>query len=133
VAGHQQLTRDWWEAHAERFDAFASQLVVQEAALGDPQAAQRRLDLLTEVELLPTTDAAEQLATALVREQALPANASEDALHLAIAVTGGVDYLLTWNCRHLANATLRAEIENVCRSMGYQPVIICTPEELMGE
>jgi predicted nucleic acid-binding protein len=102
VAGHQEVTREWWDSHSERFEVVASQLVLQEAALGDPQAAQRRLDLLTQVQLLPTTDAAEQLALALVREQALPSSASEDALHLAIAVTGGVDYLVTWNCRHLA-------------------------------
>ena len=133
VAGHQQLTLDWWDGHSERFEAFASQLVIQEASIGDPEAAQRRLDLLAQVNLLPITDEAERLALALVEEQALPRTASEDALHLAIAVTNGVDYLLTWNCRHLANATLRTRIEAVCRSRGYGPVIICTPEELVEE
>jgi len=67
----------------------------------------------------------------LVTAGAVPEKAAEDALHIAIAVTNGVEYLLTWNCRHLANAALRTKIEEVCRSAGYEPVIICTPEELL--
>lgn len=133
VAGHQAVTQEWWDTHDERFEVVASQLVIQEAGTGDPQAAQRRLAILAQVELLPVTDEAEQLALALVQEQVLPSGASEDALHLAIAATNGVSYLLTWNCRHLANAALRSGIGEICRSRGYQPVVICTPEELMGE
>ena len=133
VAGHQQVTREWRDAHDERFEVVASQLVAQEAATGDPKAAQRRLEILDQVEMLPTTDEAEALAITLVQEQVLPPAAADDALHLAIAVTNGVEYLLTWNCRHLANAALRRDIDQVCLSRGYQTVIVCTPEELGGE
>jgi predicted nucleic acid-binding protein len=67
----------------------------------------------------------------LVASGAVPEKASADALHIAIAVTSDVDCLVTWNCRHLANATIRARIEEVCLAAGYRPVIICTPEELL--
>ena len=133
VAGHQQVTREWWETHAERFEVVASQLVLQEAGTGDPEAAHRRLEILDQVEMLPTTHEAEALAITLVQENVLPAAAADDALHLAIAVTNGVEYLLTWNCRHLANAALRRDIDEICLSRGYQTVVVCTPEELGGE
>jgi predicted nucleic acid-binding protein len=133
VAGHQQLTRDWWDMARDRFEVVASQLVVQEASTGDPSAAQRRLEVLEQVDLVAMSEEALLLAQSLVDEGVLPLRAANDALHLAIALTNGVDYLLTWNCRHLANATLRREIERHCRSRGYEPVIICTPEELLEE
>src|SRR5262249_54300751 len=131
--GHQQVTRDWWDAHGERFAVVASQLVVQEASTGDPEAARRRLDVLAGVELLPITDEAEHLAQEFIQEGVLPMSASEDALHLAISVTHGVEYLLAWNCRHLANAALRLAIEELCRSRGFRPATICTPDELVHE
>ena len=131
TAGHQQITRDWWQTQRETFDVVASQLVVQEASAGDPTAAQQRLEVLAAMELLAVTEEALTLAQALVETGPMPPNAAEDALHIAIAVTSGVEYLLTWNCTHLANATMRREIERICRARGYEPVIICTPEELL--
>ena len=131
IAGHQQITRDWWQTQRETFDVVASQLVVQEASAGDPIAAQQRLEVLATMELLAVTEEALTLAQALVATGPMPPNAAEDALHIAIAVTSGVEYLLTWNCTHLANATMRREIDRLCRARGYEPVIICTPEELL--
>ncbi|MGH7963795.1 MAG: type II toxin-antitoxin system VapC family toxin [Candidatus Binatia bacterium] len=131
IAGHQKITRDWWQTCHDRFDLVASQLVVREAGVGDPQAAKERLKSLATLTLLEITEEAVTLAQELVSTGAVPAKAAEDALHLAIAVTNGVEYLLTWNCKHLANATMRTKIEDVCRSAGYEPVIICTPEELL--
>ena len=131
IAGHQKITRDWWQTCRERFDAVASQLVVREASAGDSRAAQERLAKLATLTLLEVTEEAVLLAQELVSTGAVPEKAAEDALHLAIAVTNGVEYLLTWNCKHLANATMRTKIEDVCRSVGYEPVIICTPEELL--
>jgi predicted nucleic acid-binding protein len=131
IAGHQKITRDWWQTCRERFDAVASQLVVREASAGDSRAAQERLAKLATLTLLEVTEEAVLLAQELVSTGAVPEKAAEDALHLAIAVTNGVEYLLTWNCKHLANATMRTKIEDVCRSAGYEPVIICTPEELL--
>ena len=131
IAGHQKITRDWWQTDRDKFDLMASQLVVREASAGDPQAAKERLESLTTLTLLEITEAAVTLAQELLTTAALPEKAAEDALHLAIAVTNGVEYLLTWNCKHLANATMRTKIEDVCRAAGYEPVIICTPEELL--
>jgi len=80
---------------------------------------------------LETTNAALALAKELIQAGALPAKADSDALHIAIAATQGIPYLLTWNCRHLANATMRPLIESVCASGGFKAPIICTPEELL--
>jgi hypothetical protein len=109
----------------------ASQLVVQEASDGDPQAAQQRLAVLAELELLAVTAEATALAQALVEGGPLPSQAAEDALHIAIAVTNGIEYLITWNCTHLANASMRKDIDRICRLRGYEPIVICTPEELV--
>jgi hypothetical protein len=132
VAAHQQLTQEWWAAHRQEFDLYASQLVQQEAAAGDPEMADQRLALLTGAILLATTDAALELAAALVSRKAVPAKAAEDAAHIAIATVHGMDYVLTWNCKHIANARLHKAIGAVCADLGYELPVICTPEELMG-
>ena len=131
TAGHQQVTHEWWQTCRDRFDLVASQLVFQEASAGDPGAARERLEVLEKLILLEITEQSLTLAQEFIRAGAVPKEAAEDALHLAIAVTNGVEYLLTWNCRHLANALMRTKIEEVCRSLGYEPVVICTPEELL--
>ena len=110
---------------------MASELVVYEAGTGDPDAATERLDVLDPLTLLETTEDALVLSRQLIDSGAVPREAPEDALHIAIAVTNGIEYLLTWNYRHIANATMRAQIEDLCRRAGYEPPIICTPEELM--
>lgn len=131
VAGHQNMTRLWWEGAADRFQLVASQLVVQECSAGDQQATKERLDALAGITLLPTTVEAEQLAAALIAGHAVPESHPEDALHIALAAAHGIEYLVTWNCRHIANAAVRLTIERVCRDAGYQPPVICTPEELL--
>jgi hypothetical protein len=105
-------------------------LVLQEAGSGDHGAAQERLKILKSMVLLDTTEAAVLLADELVRGRALPEKEEEDALHIATAASQKIPYLLTWNCRHMANATMRPVIEAVCASKGYKAPIICTPEEL---
>ena len=132
VAAHQQLTVTWWEQQRAHYELFTSQVVLAEARAGDPDAAQRRIAVLEHLPLLDVTDAAIMLAAALVSGQALPAQAAQDALHIAVTCVHGVEYLLTWNCAHLANARLRSRIEQICREAGYVPPIICTPEELEG-
>ena len=133
VAGHQQTTHEWWNARRSAFDLVASQLVVQEAGAGNPEVAERRLAVLAGTEVLALTDEASHLARALIDAGAIPREAVEDALHVAIAVTNGIDYLLTWNYHHLANAARRGAIEAVCRLLGYEPVVICTPEALLED
>jgi predicted nucleic acid-binding protein len=132
VAAHQQLTVAWWDQQRSHYEIFTSQVVLAEAREGDPDAAQRRVAVLEPFPLLDVTDAAIMLAAALVSGQALPAQAAQDALHVAVACVHGMEYLLTWNCAHLANARLRSRIEQICREAGYVPPIICTPEELEG-
>lgn len=131
IAGHQQVTREWWDTCTARFDLVASELVLEEASAGDDQAARERLEILHTIALLEASEDALTLARELVSSGPIPQKAAEDALHIAIAVTNGVEYLVTWNYRHIANATTRSQIEAVCRSAGYQPPIICTPEELL--
>jgi predicted nucleic acid-binding protein len=131
IAGHQQVTREWWDCQRENYELCVSQLVLGEAAAGDSQAAQERLSVLQPMTVLETTTTALELAKELLQSGALPAKAADDALHIAIAATHAIPYLLTWNCRHLANATIRPMIESVCAAKGFKAPIICTPEELL--
>jgi predicted nucleic acid-binding protein len=132
VADRQQVTRDWWRDHAPAYDVFISQLVIEECSEGDPLAAAERLEVVKDLDLLQSTDEVDDLADALIAEKAVPASEPRDAFHIAIAVVNGVNYLLTWNYKHIANATLRSRIEQVCRDAGFEPPIICTPDELVG-
>lgn len=133
MAAHQQLTREWWNTRRHDFEVFVSQFVIDEAALGDPDAARRRLELLADLSLLDVREEIYTLADALMKRVPLPPKAAADALHIAIATVSGMDYLLTWNCTHIANAIFRTSIEAVCRENGFEPPVICTPEELLKE
>lgn len=131
-AAHQQVTSDWWATRGS-FDLFTSQFVLDEAAAGDEGAAASRLAALEDAVLLEVTEDAILLAENLVTGGALPPKARVDALHVAMAAVHGMDYLLTWNCKHIANASLRGRIEDLCRAAGFEPPIICTPLELPRE
>lgn len=131
-AAHQQITREWW-ARRDGFDLYSSRLVVQECQAGDAEAAAGRLAALEGIPLLEQKVEAAELADALLRDVPLPARAAADALHIATAAVHGMRYLLTWNCTHIANAALRPRIEVVCRAAGFEPPLICTPEELPTE
>jgi hypothetical protein len=131
VAGHQQITHEWWDTRRASYELCVSQLVLDEAGAGDAQAAQERLLVLRPMLVLETTADALELAKELLQAGALPAKAADDALHIAVAATKTVPYLLTWNCRHLANAVMRPVIETVCKAKGFKAPIICTPEELL--
>ena len=119
VAAYQEVTREWWRGASRRFDLVASALVVAEAGAGDADATRARLEALATVTLLDATDDAERLARKLLKVGAVPRQAAEDAAHIAVAVTGGVNYLVTWNFRHIANAAMRSKIERACRQAGY--------------
>ena len=129
-AGEQQVTRDWWERRTQ-FELRVSSLVILECGAGNSDAAAFRLAVLDGVLVLAQTLEAETRADILLREVPLPAKAAADALHIAIAAVHGVAFLLTWNCTHIANATLRPRIESICRQLGYEPPVICTPLELL--
>nr|WP_207173431.1 type II toxin-antitoxin system VapC family toxin [Halochromatium glycolicum] len=130
VAGNQETTREWWERRDD-FELFISQFVLEEAAAGDPGAAQRRLSVLDGIPELDITDAVERMAETLLSQVSLPPTAELDALHIAMAALGGMDYLLTWNCAHIANPALRIPINLTIQALGYEPPIICTPLELL--
>jgi len=131
TAAHQQITQQWWETQRARFDLFVAPPVMQEAQAGDPEAAARRVAALHGIPLLALSAEAAGLAQALIEQGPLPDSAVVDALHIAIATVNGIHYLLTWNCTHIANAAIRSDIEDVCRARGYEPPVICTPEELL--
>lgn len=133
VAGNQETTRNWWDEQRRKFDIFISEVVIEEASKGDADASQRRLETIRRIPVLDVTNKARDLAKQLIIGIPLPVRAEIDALHIAIATVHGMDYLLTWNCKHIANATLRQRIETVCRSAGYEAPIICMPFELMEE
>lgn len=133
IAAHQQITEEWWRTKRHLFDLYASQLVLREAAAGEEEKARERLNALEETELLEITENAVSLATVFIEKGAIPQIAAEDALHIAIAVVNGLDYLISWNCKHIANAKMRSKIDQVCLSCGYEPIIICTPEELLED
>jgi hypothetical protein len=131
MAARQQITREWWDARRDDFELFTSELVIDEASAGDSDAATRRLQTLANIAMLDSTIDAGVLADKLLNEIPLPPKAAADSLHIAIAATSGMDYLLTWNCTQIANAEFRGSIERICRESGFEPPIICTPEELL--
>lgn len=132
IASRQVASRRWWSQARTEFQLFVSQLVVDECLAGDPAAARERVDQLAGIPRLQITDAARKLANALLDQKAIPASEPRDALHIGIAAAHGVQYLVTWNFKHIANATLRDRITEVCRDVAYEPPIICTPEEIAG-
>ncbi len=133
VIANQQITDEWWQTRRQDFDLYVSELVKLEASGGDPEAAKRRLDSIESIPILTLTPEIIGFGEKLVQEGSLPEKASADALHIATASMNGLDYLLTWNFKHIANATMRYKIERICRLTGYEPPIICTPQELLGE
>ena len=130
-AARRQVTVDWWEMRRERFDLYASPVVVEEASAGDGEAVMR-LAALADVAVLTVTAAAEALARELVRQGAVPASAHNDALHVGVSAVHGVDYLLTWSHRHLDNAETKPIVRGVCAEFGHVSPEICTPGGLMG-
>jgi predicted nucleic acid-binding protein len=128
-AAQQQVTREWWDRRAA-FDLFVSPQVLIECEAGDPTAAAARVAALDGLPLLDQTPDVAALTENLVREVPIPPRAAADAVHIATAAVHGMQYLLTWNCTHIANAALRARIEATCRAAGFEPPLICTPQEL---
>ena len=133
AAAHQELTREWWTNHRYRFDLYVSDIVLREAAGGDETAAARRIAELQGIDVLVLDDRARELARLFVERGVIPAKAVEDAFHVAVATAQGMDFLLTWNCRHIANAEVVERLEAICLEMGYRMPTLCTPEQLMGD
>jgi len=133
VAAHQQITLEWWARRRQDFQVYISQIVLDEAAGGDKQAATARLSALEALPLLAVNGEVISLTQKLLREKVLPRKATRDAGHIAVAAVHGMHFLLTWNCTHLANAEIFDAVEAICAAEGYRCPIICTPAELLGE
>jgi hypothetical protein len=133
IAGQQQATRDWWQLRRAGFECITSDETRAEAARGDAEQVRLRLGVLAGLPSLTIMPEIENLAVELLRTGALPAVARSDAIHLAVATTARADYLLTWNCRHLANAQILRRLEREATRFGWNLPTVCTPLELMGD
>lgn len=133
IAGRQTVTREWWNTAAQHYRLLASQLVIDECSAGDAEAAAERLAAIQGIDLIQNSTQTESRASLLIQRGAVPTSEPRDALHISLAAVNGVEYLLTWNFKHIANATTRDLIEQTCVAAGYEPPLICTPDELAGE
>jgi predicted nucleic acid-binding protein len=127
-----EATREWWDARRTHFEIYISQTVLDEAARGDAEIARRRLEILSDFPLLEVNEAVQDLAAQFLTRSNLPPKAADDALHIAVATIYGLDYLLTWNCKHIANAQIQKKLVQISFDAGYELPTICTPYELMG-
>jgi len=132
VAAHQKITYEWWDNRRVEFDLYTSELVIEEAGRGDPQAAAKRLKSLEKISLLVLNQEIFNLADLIVTQQVLPEEAHADAVHISAAILFEMDYLLSWNCRHIANAERQRKIAQIIHQTGYNMPFLCTPEVLLG-
>jgi hypothetical protein len=132
VAANQELTLEWWRTRRDRFELYVSAVVIGEAQRGNPAMAAARIEALQGLRLAQVTREALNLAAALIAGAGVPKKANEDALHIATAACNGLDYLLSWNCTHIANAVTVPLVNAICRRNGFEPPLIYTPQELMA-
>jgi predicted nucleic acid-binding protein len=133
AAAWQQITTQWWAQERAKYQLFTSELVVAEASAGDQEAAGSRLEVLRSITGLPVDRDAQTLAAKLIEGGGVPPGAEADALHIAVACVHEIDYLLTWNCRHIDNAAVKPIIRSICVTAGYTCPEICTPLELLSQ
>ncbi len=131
LAANTKVTHDWWDNRRNDFTIYASELVEDEAARGDKEIAQQRLNILESIAYLEIADEAIELAGAFLQQSNLPPKATNDSIHIAMATVYGLDYLLTWNCKHMANAQILKKLSQISLNLGYELQVICTPYELM--
>lgn len=132
VAGKQEITRQWWERRKEKYNLLISQYVLDEASNGDPEAAQKRVHAISDIALLEVDEQIISLAERIMKTGLIPLKADIDAAHIAVASRHSIDFLLTWNCTHIANAEILVKINHVVSEAGYFLPTICTPDELFG-
>ena len=131
VLGRQMVTRRWWDTANRRYQLYASNLVTAECAAGDTEAGRERLVLLADIDLLDIDEETEKIASALLANHGVPKTEPRDATHIGVAAVNGIDYLATWNFKHIMNPATQHLIEAICRDLGYEPPTICTPEQLL--
>ncbi len=132
VSAHQTVTKEWWKTESIKYELYVSEIVLREAGKGDAQAAKKRLEYIADCSILPMKDEVLFLTENFLKLSSLPKKAAEDALHIAVATVHRVDYLLSWNCAHIANAAIQKELSKIAIRFGYELPILCTPLELFG-
>lgn len=132
VAGQQQITKDWWQKYRDDFDLCISQFVWMESAAGDADAAEKRLEVLKPFPMLDANEAMERLAAEILELKLIPEKAERDAAHIAICAVHQIDFLMTWNCKHIANGQIIKVVRKICARHGVECPQIHTPAELMG-
>ena len=132
MAGKQEVTRQWWESRREKYQLFISQYVLDEAAGGDETAAARRIEAIRDIDVLEVDEEVIRLTAAILSTGLIPAKSQTDAAHMAVAARHGIDFLITWNCVHIANAEILAKFNFVVAAAGYDLPTVCTPDELFG-
>ena len=132
AAAWQQITTQWWEEDRTSYDLFVSELVVTESSSGNLEAAAKRLEILEQIPKLLIDGQVQGLAMQLIFEKGVPATAEADALHIAVAAVQNIDFLLTWNFRHIDNAATKPLIRSICAAAGFVCPEICTPIELIA-
>ncbi|MBC6421953.1 MAG: type II toxin-antitoxin system VapC family toxin [Hormoscilla sp. SP5CHS1] len=133
VAANMEVTKDWWEYRRSAFTVYISELVLREARQGDAEMAAKRLEVLRDFPLLELNKDVKDLAAQFQARSNLPSKAADDTVHIAAATVHVMDYLLTWNCKHIANAQIQNKLSEISIEFGYNLPRICTPYELMGE
>ena len=131
IFARQTVSRDWHATATAHYELRVSDLVVAECSAGDPSAAAERLAAIEDVLLLAPNDDAEVLTNALLAGNAVPKTEPRDAAHIALAAVHGIDFLVTWNFKHILNPHTQHLIERICRENDFRPATICTPEQLM--
>jgi predicted nucleic acid-binding protein len=132
MAARQLLTNKWWDTKRTSYELVVSQYVLDEASAGDPTLATERLEALAGIPLLPNAPEIIRIANEIMTRAILPPKAQVDALHIATVAHHRIQYLLTWNCKHIANAQILPRIHQVLTDCGVPIPVICTPEELLG-
>ncbi len=133
LAAHQSVTRDWWENERGKYRCVVSEEVILEAGRGDPAMARMRLEVIAGLEVLEVSPGMRTMAMDLVRTGVFPKSMLSDAVHITVAIEHRLDYLLTWNCRHMANLAVIARLEHIARGTGGKLPRIGTPLELTGD
>jgi hypothetical protein len=131
TAAHQQISHEWWGTARRRFDCYVSEAVLDEIRVGDPGYAAQRMEIVAEMDILAFSDDVEVLIRAYDRRLGLSGSATADLPHFAYAVAYNMDYLVTWNCKHIANGQVIKRLTVVNAQLGRPTPIIVTPEELL--
>ena len=132
-AARQQTSKDWWELKRQQHELFTSEIVLAEIGEGEAAMAQQRLEVMDGIKILRLTDDTEALTQRILESGLLPPDADRDAAHIALATIYEMDILLSWNCRHIANASIQARLRRLAGEMGLALPVLCTPDEMTGE